>query len=124
MCARPPLTPRRSALLRERARHMRHAMTPSEAALWSRLKSGQLGVRFARQQVLGGRYIVDFFSPASRLAVEVDGASHGPRAVADARRDRVLARLGYRVLRIEAELVLRSLPEAVARVVAALAAAP
>ncbi len=41
-----------------------------------------------------------------RLVVEVDGASHRSRASRDASRDRKLARLGYRVLRIEAALVM------------------
>ncbi|MBX3110340.1 MAG: DUF559 domain-containing protein, partial [Fimbriimonadaceae bacterium] len=35
---------------------------------------------------------------------------------ADARRDRKLQRLGYRVLRIEAQLVMRRLSEVLARV--------
>jgi very-short-patch-repair endonuclease len=35
---------------------------------------------------------------------------------ADARRERKLVRLGYRVLRFDAELVVRDLPEAVTRI--------
>ena len=35
------------------------------------------------------------------------------RGAADARRDRKLARLGFRVVRVEAEMVLRNLPVAV-----------
>ncbi len=95
-------------------------MTPSEAALWSRLKGRQLGVAFRRQVPLGGRFIADFFAPAARLVVEVDGGFHARRAVADARRDRVLARLGYRVLHLEAELVECELELAVVLVRAAL----
>jgi very-short-patch-repair endonuclease len=57
------------------------------------------------------------------LVVEVDGGCHGARQNQDARKDRVLAREGYRVLRLEAELVLRDLPEALARIRAALAVA-
>ena len=53
--------------------------------------------------------------------VEVDGEVHGGRAAADARRDRELGRMGYRVLRLPRELVQQRLEEAVARVVAALA---
>jgi very-short-patch-repair endonuclease len=52
------------------------------------------------------------------------GAYHARRRAADARRDRVLARLGYRVLRLEAELVLEHPEQAVARIVAALASLP
>jgi very-short-patch-repair endonuclease len=55
-----------------------------------------------------------------REAVEVDGGYHARRASADGRRDRKLARMGYRVLRVEAELIEQQLDEAVARVRAAL----
>jgi hypothetical protein len=62
-----------------------------------------------------GRYIADFVAPAERLVVEVDGGYHVRRAGADARRDRKLARMGYEVLRRDAELVEQQLAEAVAR---------
>ena len=97
---------RRSRLLAERAQRMRHAPTASEAALWRRLRGRRLGVQFRRQVVLG-RFIVDFVAPSARLIVEVDGGWHAGREDADARRDAVLQRLGYRVLRLSAELVER-----------------
>jgi very-short-patch-repair endonuclease len=50
------------------------------------------------------------------LVVEVDGGYHERRSAADARRERALVRLGYRVLRLEAELVMKDLPAAVALV--------
>ena len=50
------------------------------------------------------------------LVVEVDGPYHLHKRAADARRDRKLARLGYRVLRLEAELVVSELQLAVARI--------
>jgi very-short-patch-repair endonuclease len=46
--------------------------------------------------------------------VEVDGGYHARRGGADARR--ALVRAGYRVLRLEAELVMSDLPAAVARI--------
>jgi very-short-patch-repair endonuclease len=52
--------------------------------------------------------------------VEVDGNCHVQRRAADARRDAALGALGYRVLRLEAEFVMRDLPGAVALVRAAL----
>ena len=55
--------------------------------------------------------------------VEVDDQSHELKRTADARRDRNLARLGYRVLRLPAELVRNNLAEAVARIIAALSVA-
>jgi very-short-patch-repair endonuclease len=54
-----------------------------------------------------------------RLVVEVDSAHHARRRGADARRDAVLARLGYRVLRLEARMMFRQLEVAVEVIMAA-----
>lgn len=102
------------------ARQKRSWLTESEARLWSALRKRQLGVQFRRQVPLAGRYIVDFLAPSVALIVEVDGGYHARRAAADARRDEALGALGFRTFRLEAEMVLCDLPEAVARVRAAL----
>lgn len=117
----PKPNSKRQALLTERAHTMRHSPTPSEATLWQLLSGRKLGVAFRRQVPLAGRYIADFFAPSARLVVEVDGPSHLARVRSDARRDRVLAKLGYRVLRLDAELVLCRPATAIARIRAALA---
>jgi very-short-patch-repair endonuclease len=72
----------RSNLLVSRARHMLHAPTASEEALWQVLRGGALGVAFKRQVPLGDRYIADFFAPSVGLVVEVDGGVHVRRIVA------------------------------------------
>jgi very-short-patch-repair endonuclease len=82
--------------------------TASEALLWREFVSRKLGVPFRRQVVIA-EYIVDFVAASRKLIVEVDGGYHGQRAAADARRDAVLGRLGFRVLRLEDELVVRDL---------------
>ena len=115
MRARCPSTVPRSRQLAQCAHELRSAPTWSERLLWERLSGSQLGVGFRRQLVIG-RYIVDFAAPAVRLVVEVDGGSHRERQRADARRDRALAGLGWRVLRIPAELVESDIDAAVARV--------
>jgi very-short-patch-repair endonuclease len=101
------------------AHRMRVAPSEPERALWVRLSACQLGVRFRRQVVVAG-VIVDFLAPAARLVVEVDGAQHAQRRGADRRRDARLAQLGLRVLRLEAQLVLRNIEAAVERDRAAL----
>ena len=113
-------TRNRQVQLEQQARQHRSCLTPSEALLWSALKARQLGVQFRPEVLLGGRFIVDFFALAAGLVVEVDGGYHSRRRAADASRDRKLRRLGYRVVRVQAELVLRDLPAAVALVRAAL----
>jgi very-short-patch-repair endonuclease len=104
---------KRQILLAQRAHEMRRQLTPSEAALSVALSRKQLGVAFRRQVLIGNRYIADFLAPNVKLIVEVDGGYHRQRVTADARRTRVLERLGFRVLRLDAELVLRQLPLAV-----------
>ena len=107
-------------VLVQRARLMRAFPSPPEAKLWLAIRNGQLGVPFRRQVVIG-RYIVDFVAPRASLVVEVDGAQHRLRRAADARRDRKLERLGYRVLRLEADLVMHELAAALGHVSEALA---
>jgi very-short-patch-repair endonuclease len=50
------------------------------------------------------------------FVVEVDGAYHARRFRADARRDARLQTLGFRVLHLEADLVMRELSLALERV--------
>ena len=110
---------RRQIWLEQCAWANRRVVTPSEARLWSALSARKLGVQFRREVPLAGRYIVDFCAPSVRLVVEADGSCHAKRRLADARRDAMLGALGYRVLRIEAALVMADLQAAVALVRAA-----
>ena len=120
MRVRSPLNSKTQARLELQARQHRSCLTESEARLWSALKGRQLGVQFRPEVVVGGRFIVDFLASSIGLIVEVDGGYHARRRAADASRDRKLVRLGYRVVRVSAELVLADLAAAVALVRAAL----
>jgi len=76
---------------------MRHEPTPFEVILWRHLSGSKLGgFKFRRQHVLDRR-IVDFFCPARKLVVEIDGDTHDP--LRDAVRDRELEAEGYRIMR-------------------------
>jgi very-short-patch-repair endonuclease len=100
---RPP-----EATLR-RARELRRKMSLPEVVLWQALRKGRLaGFRFHRQHPVGP-YILDFYCPSARLAIEVDGFAHDTVAQVghDERRDGFLAGRGIRVLRITAADVLR-----------------
>ncbi|NTV55541.1 MAG: endonuclease domain-containing protein [Candidatus Moranbacteria bacterium] len=66
--------------------------------LWSRLRRNALGFKFRRQHSIGP-YIVDFYCPEKKLAVELDGWQHGEKCEYDAERTRYLESLGLSVLR-------------------------
>ena len=82
-------------------RELRCNLTPAEAKLWTYLNNKQLGDRrFRRQHSVGG-YILDFYCPTEKLAIELDGQGHlndGQREY-DRERDLFLAHYDVLVLR-------------------------
>jgi very-short-patch-repair endonuclease len=78
------------------------------------LKGGAIDRLHFRKQHPIGPYILDFYCDAAKLAVEVDGASHGAgdRPVRDERRDAWLAGQGIATLRLPASLILRDVDAA------------
>jgi very-short-patch-repair endonuclease len=111
----PPRRERNDAVLRARA--LRRDMTLPEAMLWREFRKRPGGFKFRRQHPFG-RCIVDFYCPAVRLVVEVDGISHelGDRPERDGRRDAWLRDQGLIIVRIGAEDVLRNLDSVLALV--------
>lgn len=83
----------------EYAKEMRANPTPSEAMLWQRLVSRRLGLKFRQQAIVRG-WIVDFWCPAAKLVVEVDGPIHEGRVEYDQNRDAVMGEMGIEVLRV------------------------
>ena len=76
-------------------------MTVAERRLWSKIRRKQLkGYQFYRQKNIGD-YIVDFYCPAAKLIVEIDGGQHysEENIKKDEARDKFLSDLGFRVLR-------------------------
>ncbi len=76
-------------------------MTDAEQLLWRCLRGKQLdGFRFRKQHPIE-HYVLDFYCPSARLAIEVDGSQHyTPEGMAkDAARTAWLAERGIRVLR-------------------------
>jgi len=95
-------------------------MTPAELCLWAALRRRQLdGVKFRAQHAIG-RVIADFYCPAARLIIEVDGPCHAERVPYDQARSHDLEAQGYRVLRIPNEQVLSHLPQVLSQIRAAL----
>ena len=96
-------------------RALRSAPTYSERALWSSLRRIGVGAKFRRQESIGA-YVVDFYCPELRLAVEVDGASHVGRDEYDRQRDEDLAAFGVTTLRFSDTEVLYASDRVVATI--------
>ena len=93
------------------SRSLRINMTDAEQMLWSKLRRKQiLGVQFYRQKPLIG-YIVDFYSAAAKLVIELDGSQHfePDHQAADIQRDQDINSLGLLVLRFDNLQVLKEL---------------
>lgn len=105
--------------LRDRAERMRREPTRAEAQLWRELRRRPGDLLFWTQHVIGSRYIADFYCPAARLVIEVDGDSHDARVAQDRQRDDVMHEYGFRVMRLTNLAVLADTPAAVARIVSA-----
>jgi len=62
--------------LKGRRKDLRRNQTDAERAFWSIVRNKQfLGMKFFRQYSFGP-YILDFYCPEKKLAVELDGGQH------------------------------------------------
>jgi very-short-patch-repair endonuclease len=102
------------------ARRLRRDLSLPEKLLWVRLRRAE--VRFRRQHPIGA-YVLDFYCPAMKLAIEVDGAAHdfGNRPHRDDVRIEWLRGQGVDLLRIPAQDVLAD-PDEVAQALTRLCA--
>jgi very-short-patch-repair endonuclease/restriction endonuclease S subunit len=89
---------------------LRNHLTPAEAKLWTMLKGKQLDGRKFRRQHSVGNYILDFYCPAEKLAIELDGEVHNSAQAAeyDRERDLFLAHTGIKVIRFENKVVFQN----------------
>jgi very-short-patch-repair endonuclease len=92
----------------QRAKELRHDMTPAEKILWNELRANKLGVHFRRQQVIAG-FIVDFYCHKAALVIEVDGDIHGLQQDEDASREKALREMGLRIVRFKNDEILHNL---------------
>ena len=80
---------------------LRSETPKAEQVLWSKLRQRQmLGYKFRRQYSIAA-YVVDFYCPAVRMAIELDGDSHFQRGspTRDEARQAVIESFGIHFLR-------------------------
>lgn len=117
----------RTAFKTASARRLRRDSTDVEMRLWQKLRNRQLGADFRRQHPAGS-FVLDFYCPALRLAIELDGGQHADahNEAKDKQRDGWLNERGVTMLRFwnsDITQNLRGVLEVVALKVAELQAA-
>ncbi len=86
---------------------MRHRPTRAEDRVWQWLRARRFdGCKFRRQFPIG-RYILDFYCPQLKLAIELDGQQHSQPSEYESIRWLALRKLGIEVVRIENAQLIR-----------------
>src|SRR3989338_5120742 len=58
-----------------KARYLRREETKAEKILWKALRDNNLDVKWRRQHPID-MFILDFYAPSLKMAIEVDGSPH------------------------------------------------
>jgi len=85
---------------------LRNNMPRAEVVLWSKLKGRGLGGYKFRRQYSVGKFVIDFYCPKLKLAIEVDGDSHYIEGadLCDKERQTIIESFGIENLRSECML--------------------
>jgi very-short-patch-repair endonuclease len=95
-----------------RRRDLRQKSTNAEEMLWTQLRRNGLGYKFKRQFSIEN-YVLDFYCPEFKLAVEVDGEVHNARRAYDEYRTRTLKAYGVVEIRFSNVEVIKNLGKVV-----------
>ena len=97
----PPLHNRQ--YLKSIRKYLRNNSTAAEASLWKMLKKSKVGGYKFRRQHSVANFILDFYCPLLKLAIELDGEPHAKleNIARDTERDEYLSKIGITVFRYE-----------------------
>ena len=90
-------------------KNLRQKSTYAESLLWERLRGRKfLGMKFKRQYSVD-QFVLDFYCPEKRFAIELDGKVHEDNYVKnhDENRDEFIKDFNIKILRIKNELVIK-----------------
>lgn len=107
-----------NSIFKNRRKELRNKATETEKILWAHLKGGNLGgLKFTRQYSVGP-YILDFYCPKVRLAIEIDGTQHGEREAKlyDSDRSDYLSNVGIEIIRFWNNEVMLNLDMVVSKI--------
>ena len=86
-------------ILKTRRQELRRAKTKAEDVLWNHLRDRQIdSLKFYRQYSVGP-YVLDFYCPKTRLAIELDGEQHKGSLEYDKEREYFLTAKNIKIIR-------------------------
>ena len=98
-----------NSVFKDRRRELRANQTEAEKILWGKLRNRQLEkCKFWRQYSVGP-YILDFYCPKIRLAIEVDGSQHDEALEYDKEREDYLLGLEIKTIRYKNNEVMNNM---------------
>lgn len=91
-------------------RMLRKNMPKAEAILWSKLRSKGLNDYKFRRQYSVGTFVIDFYCPRLKLAIEVDGDSHFVEGsdIYDKERQTIIETLGITFFGLQIEIFMKT----------------
>lgn len=106
--------------LKQLRRELRADSTTAERILWKELRNNKLAGRKFKRQYSIDRYIIDFYCPSEKLAIELDGEGHyTPEAIEqDSARTAFINSLGVKVIRFENVCVVKNLEYVLSTIIA------
>ncbi|PMB00936.1 hypothetical protein CEN49_04055 [Fischerella thermalis CCMEE 5273] len=73
---------------KEKRRQLRQNITKAEKILWEKVKDRQIEDCKFRRQYSVAEFVIDFYSPELKLAIEIDGDSHFQNGAAEYDKER------------------------------------
>ena len=99
-------------------RKLRNDSTGAERILWEYIRKQQIhGLKFRRQYSIKG-FVLDFYCPKLRIAIEVDGGYHNNKDVSDydAARQRLLSSLEIKFIRFTNDEIFNNINKVIAKI--------
>lgn len=98
-----------------RRRDLRTKSTPAENLLWNKLRRKSLGWKFKRQFSIDN-YVVDFYCPDKKLAIELDGNVHKYRKEYDEYRTKYINAFGIKEIRFRNDEIINNIGEVIKQI--------
>ncbi len=86
---------------KEKRRKLRQDTVKAEKIIWDRIRNRQIEDCKFRRQYSVDKFVIDFYSPILKLAIEIDGESHFKEGAAEYDRERqmYIESLGIKFIR-------------------------